>query len=362
MAKDLRDHEDQTTSAHESDVPMGELYGFCVELGLAADLRAIARLVARVAYRSLSGRGVHVQLWDDDAPCGVVEAARGPEMSIRMHREPLTSSAGKVGEIVVDLDGRELEEREQRVLTLIAVPAATRARAELRRRERAEAQRATVLAMARLAERPENQTGAHLRRVSLYCRHVAEGLRDMGCYVEELTDGFIEDLVHSAPLHDVGKVGLPDSLLLKTGKLDEREWELMKTHVELGVQVLDEIVSSLKDPGFLTMGRDIARCHHEKWDGTGYPAGLAGLEIPLAARIFALADTYDALTSARPYKSAWSHEESIEHIRGLAGTHLDARVVEAFLGSLADVDSVRARFADEPDDVEAPYEQILETR
>jgi hypothetical protein len=173
-------------------------------------------------------------------------------------------------------------------------------RHELSRRELDRAQHATILALARLAERRDMETGQHLERVSAYSRLVAEGLRTMGRHLDSITDRFIEDLACSSPLHDIGKVGIPDSILLKPGRLTPEEWLIMKTHAEIGGSTIDGVIREFGSPGYLRMGSEIAWSHHEKWDGSGYPKGLHGDDIPLSARIVAIADVYDALTTLRP--------------------------------------------------------------
>jgi putative two-component system response regulator len=157
--------------------------------------------------------------------------------------------------------------------------------------------------------------------------------------------------VRSAPLHDIGKVGIPDAILLKPGKLDPAEWAIMQTHAEIGAECLRGVMKEGRFQGFLQMSLDIAWCHHERWDGSGYPRKLAGTDIPLSARILALADVYDALTTVRPYKEAWTHERAIEWLASVAGSHLDPDVVRAFLGRAADADAIRARLADAVDDL-----------
>jgi putative two-component system response regulator len=221
-------------------------------------------------------------------------------------------------------------------------------RHELARRELDRAQHATIIALARLAERRDMETGQHLERVSAYCRIVADGLRSMEKHVDTITDGFIEDLACSSPLHDIGKVGIPDSILLKPGRLSPEEWVIMKTHAEIGGSTIDGVIREFGSPGYLRMGSEIAWAHHEKWDGSGYPKGLRADEIPLSARIVAIADVYDALTTLRPYKPIWPHAEAVQWIASRAGSHFDPEVVAAFLSRADQADSVRATLADDP--------------
>ncbi len=327
------------------------LHGFAVDLNASQSLAEIADRAAVATFEALQGRSVHVQLWDDDAQSGSIEAYAGGEMSSEMHREVLETTEGGdraiLGEIVVDVGDEELTPYQREVLSMIGVPTAVAARNEFRRRERDQAQHATIIALARLSEQRDNETGKHIERVSLYCSLIANSLRDRGDYTDEIDEAFIDDLVRSAPLHDIGKVGIPDAILLKPGKLTPGEWEIMKTHAEIGAETLNTVIRESKNPGYLTMGRDIAGCHHERWDGTGYPKGLRGLEIPLAARILALADIYDALSNERPYKKAWTHEKSIDWISGLGGNHLDAKVVEAFLVRKDEANQIRATYAED---------------
>ncbi len=192
-------------------------------------------------------------------------------------------------------------------------------------------QNATIIALGSLAETRDNETGDHIRRTQLTIGLLARTLRDQGCYVKELSDRFIEQLYRSAPLHDIGKVGIPDRILLKPGKLDPEEFEIMKTHAALGYTALKQAQRQLgSGQTFLSTAMEICLRHHEKWDGSGYPDGLKGPEIPLSARLMALADVYDALISPRVYKAAFSHESAVETILEGSGSHFDPAVVEAF--------------------------------
>lgn len=205
---------------------------------------------------------------------------------------------------------------------------------EVRRRvaELAEVQDATILALATLAETRDNDTGNHIRRTQIYVRLLAERLRSNNLQPGLLTDDYIALLGKSAPLHDIGKVGVPDAVLLKPGKLTSEEFEIIKIHPVLGGATLKAVERTLSNPSsFLRLAREIAMSHHEKWDGSGYPHGLAGDAIPLSARIMAVADVYDALTCKRPYKAPFPHEQAVEIIRQGRGTHFDADIVDAFL-------------------------------
>jgi response regulator RpfG family c-di-GMP phosphodiesterase len=323
------------------------LHRFAVDLAAAQSMSEIAAVTARAVSGLMHGRGVHVQLWGERELS--VEAFHGPEMSANLHEEPLLTRDGILGEITIDL-GRNPEhglgEREVHALRSITTSCAVAVRNELRRGQRDHAQQAMILALARLSEQRDEATGKHLERVSSYCQLVAEGLRQDGCYLDVIDDGFIENLVRSSPLHDIGKVGIPDSILLKPGKLSPEEWNIMRTHAEIGAQTIESVMHEFPDQGFLVCGRDIARGHHEKWDGSGYPAGLKGETIPLAARIVALADVYDALTSARPYKQPWTHAAALEWIREQSGKHFDPKCVASFVKRAEQADAIRARLRD----------------
>ena len=323
------------------------LHRFAVELAAAQSMSEIAGVTARTVSGLMHGRGVHVQLWGERELA--VEAFHGPEMSENLHEEPLLTRDGILGEITIDLGPhpeKGLGEREMHALRSITTSCAVAVRNEQRRGQRDHAQQAMILALARLSEQRDQATGKHLERVASYCQLIAEGLREEGHYASQIDEPFIENLVRSSPLHDIGKVGIPDAILLKPGKLTPEEWQIMRTHAEIGAQTIESVIREFPDQGFLVCGRDIARGHHEKWDGSGYPSGLKGEAIPLAARIVALADVYDALTSARPYKQPWSHADALKLVAEQSGKHFDPRVVAVFLKRAEQADAIRARLRD----------------
>jgi len=206
----------------------------------------------------------------------------------------------------------------------------------------------TVHALARLAETRDPETGNHLLRTQEYVRTLALQLRRSGHYVEQLDDHMVALLAKSAPLHDIGKVGIPDSVLLKPGKLDAAEWTVMKTHAQIGADAIAHAEHDVAHPvEFLHCAKQIARSHHERWDGSGYPDGLAGEAIPLAARVMALADVYDALISRRVYKAAHSHAHACALILAERGRHFDPAVVDAFADCHAELQTIAQRFADD---------------
>lgn len=197
-----------------------------------------------------------------------------------------------------------------------------------------------LLAMARLAESRDRETGAHLERMAEYARILARALQS-GPYAGRISDEFVERLHKSAPLHDIGKVGVPDAILLKEGPLTAEEMRIMRSHTKIGGDTLRGLAAGTPDATFLDMAIEIAYQHHEKWDGSGYPKGLAGEEISLAARIVALADAYDAITSARPYKPAFEHKEAVRRIVVDRAKHFDPVVTDAFLECHRELDRIR---------------------
>ena len=187
--------------------------------------------------------------------------------------------------------------------------------------------------LGRAAEFKDNETGLHVIRMSHYARELALAAGQPEAWADELLD--------AAPMHDIGKIGIPDAILQKPGKLDADEWRIMQTHAEIGARIMGDDRSSL-----LQMAATIAHCHHERWDGSGYPQRLAGEAIPLAARIVAIADVFDALTSVRPYKAAWTIEAALAHIAAEAGKHFDPALVAHFLALEPTLRQIQARWAE----------------
>jgi putative two-component system response regulator len=193
-------------------------------------------------------------------------------------------------------------------------------------------QQVSIHALARLAETRDPETGNHLRRTQEYVRTLAKGLKDHPRFSSYLDDRTIEALAKSAPLHDIGKVGIPDHILLKPGKLTPEEWVIMKTHAELGSNAIAQAeADSEKTVEFLSIAKEIAHYHHEKWDGSGYPANLAGDDIPISARLMALADVFDALICQRVYKPPMPFDTAYAIILEGSGQHFDPDVVATFV-------------------------------
>jgi putative two-component system response regulator len=198
-------------------------------------------------------------------------------------------------------------------------------------KEISRSQMATIFALAKLAESRDSDTGQHLERVQVLSRILACELRSIPMYAGIITDHYLETLYQAAPLHDIGKVGIPDAILLKPGKLSPAEFDEMKRHTGFGAETLKSVQASYPGNSFIEMGVDIAQSHHEKFDGSGYPFGVKGEAIPLSASIVALADVYDAMRSKRPYKSALSHVEATDFIIQSGGKHFNPHIVAAFI-------------------------------
>ncbi|MDF2878485.1 MAG: response regulator receiver modulated metal dependent phosphohydrolase [Clostridia bacterium] len=189
----------------------------------------------------------------------------------------------------------------------------------------------TIFAMIKLAEVRDDDTGKHIERTKTFSKLLATELQRFEGYEQSIDEKFIENIYNASPLHDVGKIAVPDKILLKPGKLTEEEFETMKTHTSIGEKYLKEAYYESKNNSFLKMGIEIAGGHHERWDGSGYPKGLAQDDIPLSARIMAVGDVYDALRSKRVYKEPFSHEKSVAIILKGKGSHFDPTVIEAFV-------------------------------
>lgn len=206
----------------------------------------------------------------------------------------------------------------------------------------------TVLAMSSLAETRDNETGNHILRTQRYVRCLAEHLRDHPRFKALLTPEYIQLLFKSAPLHDIGKIGIPDHILLKPGKLTPEEFEIMKTHTTIGYESIVRAEKSMSGAvSFLRLAKEIALSHQEKWDGSGYPEALKGDAIPVSARLMALADVYDALISKRVYKPAFGHEVSVRIISAGRNKHFDPDIVDAFLAVHEEFRAIAKSFADE---------------
>ncbi len=255
-----------------------------------------------------------------------------PAGSLPMVAVPMCAAEKTVGVLnAVDRIGQQpFCIRELEYLNLLTNTAASAIQNVLTRKARDEARNSIVIALANLAELRDGDTGRHLDRVTMYCLTLAKELRRQPKYAGPIDAEFLSNIQNAAPLHDIGKVAIPDSILLKPGKLTPDEMAVMRSHAAVGAETIRSVIARTPDAGFLKMGEEIAQGHHEWFDGTGYPLCISGTDIPLAARILGLADVYDALTTKRVYKEAMPHEEAVEIILEHAGTQFDPDIVEAF--------------------------------
>ena len=203
-----------------------------------------------------------------------------------------------------------------------------------------EAQKITIISLAKLAEYRDIETGTHLERIMKYTELLANELSTLDDYKDYISEDYITDLVNSSLLHDIGKVGIPDNILHKPSKLSKNEFEVMKNHSLIGGDTISDAERRLAGRSYLKLGKEVAYYHHEKWDGTGYPKGLKGDQIPLSARIVAVADVYDALRSKRPYKESFSHQKTMKMILDHSNTHFDATIVQAFINRQKEFESI----------------------
>ena len=211
-----------------------------------------------------------------------------------------------------------------------------------------QSQLAIIFALAKLSNTRDDDTGMHLERVQHLCQILTQAMTAEPAFAGQITPDFIKTLFHVSPLHDVGKVGIADVILLKPASLTPEEFEVMKTHTTIGADTLASVHLQYPDNQFVEMGIEVARFHHEKWDGSGYPVGLAGKQIPLAARIMSIVDVYEALRARRPYKDPFPHDESVEIIRTLSGSSFDPSIVAVF-------EKIHEKFA-------ALYKQMVESK
>ncbi len=201
-----------------------------------------------------------------------------------------------------------------------------------------------IMTMADLVENRDSDTGAHVQKTAAYVKIIVEGLKKKGYYAYKITPKFISDVVRSAPLHDIGKINIPDNVLNKPGKLTDEEYEIMKTHTIAGKRIMEKAIKIVEGDNYLKEARNMAAYHHERWDGKGYPEGLHGEVIPLSARIMAIADVFDALTSARVYKPAFPIEKALAILEEGAGTQFDPKCVEVFMDALPEVKVILRKY------------------
>ncbi len=246
------------------------------------------------------------------------------------------------------IDARPFEPYELEYIELIAKVAATAIHDIHARVARDQASDSIMVALAKLAEHRDNDTGLHLDRVTRYCEMLAEELARMERFRDEIDDVFMNHLARSVPLHDIGKVAIPDHILLHPGKLTDEQFDIMRTHAAIGASTIESLIERTPGVDFLFMAADITHYHHEWFDGTGYPDRLAGESIPLSARITAVADVYDALTTKRVYKDAFSHDKAVAIIVEGSGTQFDPVIVDAFVRREREFGELARAMADDP--------------
>ncbi len=205
-------------------------------------------------------------------------------------------------------------------------------------------QNVLLMTMADMVESRDSNTGAHVLKTAAYVRIILQGLKRNGYYTEKITDKYMRDVEMSAPLHDVGKISIPEAILNKPGKLTSEEFEIIKTHTTAGKAILENAINSMDGDNDLKEARNMVAYHHERWDGKGYPEGLHGEVIPLSARIMAIADVFDALSSPRVYKEAYAFDESVKIIEGGSGTQFDPKCVEVFMESITEIKKVYKKY------------------
>ena len=240
-------------------------------------------------------------------------------------------SVGGVDYITKPFQFEEVKARIETHLNLHRLQMGLEDQVEKQVKEIIDLQMGMIFGLAKLAEARDNETGKHLERIQILCKMFADELIEQPKFSEYVDKTCCDLIFHASPLHDIGKVGIADNILLKPGKLTPDEFEIMKTHTTIGSQTLEEVQHRFPNNEFLTMGIKIARFHHEKWNGQGYPDGLSGEEIPLSARIMAVVDVYDAVRSKRVYKPPVPHQETCEIIRKDSGTHFDPDLVDVFI-------------------------------
>lgn len=250
--------------------------------------------------------------------------------------------------IAVKVFSDRLREREEELRTQVLIKSA----------ELASLQVSMISALTVMACARDNETGKHILRTQLYIKFLASQLRTDARFSSIIDDIYIEHLYRSAPLHDIGKISIPDRILLKPGRLTPDEFEVMKQHPLLGLEAIEKVQATAADNlDFLSMGKEICFSHHEKWDGSGYPQGLSGEDIPLSARLMALVDVYDAITSRRPYKEPMSHAVAVDLISSSRGTHFDPVIVDAFYKISPIFEKISFLHMDSEQDVPSKYER-----
>jgi PAS domain S-box-containing protein len=327
----------------ESDLRYRDLYNNLQDLIVLVDAQGVIRKINQQSA-ALFGRPPEEMLQrdigtllktakDGDVWLTSVQSRLERETSVQGIQLLLENQSGDMIEVELSANRVEIDNHSLFQLILRDISATKTMERKLLDSQRliGTSRQAAIFGLAKLAECRDEETGAHLSRIRTYTRILAEELARWDEFKEIVTEDFIEDIYTSSVLHDIGKVGIPDAILLKPGTLTVEEYELMKLHTVFGSDVLAVAETGTESISFLRVARDITRSHHERWDATGYPDGLSGNAIPLAARIISVADVYDALTSSRVYKPPFSHDESRDMIAEQSGKQFDPRMVTAFL-------------------------------
>ncbi len=319
----------------------------------------LALQAARLAPPDLILLDINMPVMDGYAVCTELKAdprlAEIPVIFISANTEVLDKvkafSMGGVDYVTKPFQFEEVEARVETHLKIRrlqveigALNLSLKDRVQAQVKEISDSQIATIVAFAKLAESRDEDTGNHILRVQRYCRALATRLAEDGVFGTLINDTFIENIYQASALHDIGKVGIPDRILLKPGALTAEELDIMKTHTTLGAKTLAAVLASYPNNGFVRMGMEVAQSHHERWDGSGYPGGLSGESIPLTARIMTLADQYDALRNKRPYKPAFDAAKTYAILVGGDGrsnpNHFDARVLAAFKNMATEFEAI----------------------
>ena len=304
------------------DIEMPHKNGFEV----LSEIDAASRLFSVLLCTTLSSADSIARGLEQGADDYIVKPFREIELLARIHAAVRTSQSKRAL-----LEARNVAEQHAVKLLKMQNQLSYGMLVQQQVKELSEAQAATIFAMAKLAEYRDGDTGAHLEHVRRYCQILAEDLHCNSKYANQITLEFIDCIQHASPLHDIGKVAIADSILQKVGKLTPEEYEKMKAHTVIGADNLQTVYNNYPGNHFIGMGIEIALYHHEKWDGSGYPDGLVGSNIPLSARIMALSDVYDALRSDRCYRKGLPHKQVAEIIVNSDGKHFDPEVVQSFL-------------------------------
>ncbi len=283
---------------------------------------------------------------NDDSPAYHEFASRDPLAASQRNREMKMRKKGEGAVDIMYIESAMKDEKDQAIAVIaFFFDNGEKARLEEKWRELTfrlqQAQLITIVSLAKLAEYRDIETGLHLERIMKYTEILARELSLTDEYRDYISEDYIIDLVNSCPLHDIGKVGIPDVILHKPARLTPEEFEIIKRHSVIGGDTIAEAEKKVRGRSYLNLGKEIAYYHHERWDGTGYPQGLRGRDIPLSARIVAVSDVYDALISKRPYKEAFPHEIAVSIIQESSGSHFDTAVVDAFMKLEGDFASLK---------------------